>query len=130
MTGQQIKYIRFLLKKSGLLDQKDEVIQAISDGRTTHMRDLTTAETSSLIDLLSGGDDNPKVKDQMIRKMLSTAHAMGWELPDGKVDLARLNAWCEKYTPSKKPLDKIPYKELPGVVTVFDKVYLSFLKGL
>ncbi len=97
-----------------------------TNGRTTHLTDMTHAETNALIDSLIGKSD----KDAMVGKILSMAHEMGWELSSGKVDMRRVNAWCEKYTKQKRPLDKIPYEDLPAVVTTFEKVYLSFLKGI
>jgi len=46
------------------------------------------------------------------------------------VDMDRINAWCEKYTKLHKPIDKLEDNELPNVVTIFEKTYQSFLKGL
>lgn len=129
MTGQQIKYVRYLLTKAGLIDQKDEVVLAITEGRTSHLRDLNQDETQALIKSL-GEDENQAIKGRMVRKVLSMAHEMGWESEGGKVNMDRVNNWCLKYTSNKKTLDQLNMKELPGVVTAFEKVYLSFLKGL
>lgn len=129
MTGQQIKYVRYLLTKAGLIDQKDEVVLAITEGRTSHLRDMTQDETQALIKSL-GEDENQAIKGRMVRKVLSMAHEMGWETEGGKVNMERVNAWCLKYTSNKKTLDQLSLKELPAVVTAFEKVYLSFLKGL
>lgn len=126
MTTAQIKYVRGLLSKAGLSEQKDEIVYEYTDGRTTHLTDMNQTETAALIKALSGKSK----KDAMVGKILSMAHEMGWELPDGKVDMKRINAWCEKYTKQKKALDQIPVNELPAVVTVFEKVYMSFLKGI
>jgi hypothetical protein len=129
MTGQQIKYVRFLMTKAGMIDQKEEVVLAITDGRTSSLRDMTQEETQALIKSL-GEDENQAIKSRMVRKILSMAHEMGWEKDGGKVDMERVNNWCKKYTTSKKPLDELTLKELPAVVTIFEKAYLSFLKGI
>jgi hypothetical protein len=129
MTGQQIKYVRYLLTKAGLIDQKEEVVRAITDDRTASLRDMTQEETQALISSL-GEDENQKIKSRMVRKILSQAHEMGWEKDGGKVDMDRVNGWCQKYTNSKKTLDELTSKELPKVVTAFEKVYLIFLKGI
>jgi hypothetical protein len=129
MTAQQIKYVRFLLTKAGMIDQKEEVVLAMTEGRTSHLREMTHAETEALIKSL-GEDENQAIKGRMVRKVLSMAHEMGWEQDGGKVNMDRVNAWCQKYTSSHKTLDELSLKELPAVVTAFEKVYLSFLKGL
>jgi len=129
MTGQQIKYVRLLMTRAGMMDQKEELILAVTEGRTSSMREMTQEETQALIKSL-GEDDNQAIKGRMVRKMLSMAHEMGWELPDGKVNMDKVNAWCIKYGSPKKSLDQLKAKELPGVVTAFEKVYLSFLKSI
>lgn len=128
MTAQQIKYVRVLMAQNGLTEQKEEIVLAITDGRTSHLRDLNQEETKALIDSLTG--ENTKVKTRMVRKVISMAHEMGWELPGGKADMNRIDAWCLKYGSPKKKLDHYTQKELAGVVTAFQKVYVSFLKGL
>jgi len=126
MTPKQIKYIRYLLISGGMIEHKDDVILEATEGRTTHITEMTYSESNSLIKWLTG----EKSRDKQVGKILSMAHEMGWETPDGKVDMSRIDGWCGKYTIEKKALDKIGDKELPGVVTVFEKVYMSFLKGI
>jgi uncharacterized protein YqeY len=125
MTPNQIKYVRALLSRHGLTEQKDEVAMEFTEGRTTHLSEMTYAETAALIKAL---DENPRTAQ--VNKILSMAHEMGWELPGGKVDMGRIDAWCRKYTKQHLPLDNIPDEELPQVVSIFTKVYMSFLKGL
>lgn len=126
MTPKQIKYVMYLLGQHGLTDNREEIAWEVSGGRTSKLSELTYQETNALIKRLQGGG----ARDRMIGKMLSMAHEMGWEVEGGKVDMDRLNAWCVKYSPQHLPLDKIKDADLPGVVTVFEKVHLSFLKGL
>ncbi|AEL23868.1 hypothetical protein [Cyclobacterium marinum] len=126
MTKAQIKYVRGLLHRQGLTEEKDAVVLEYTGGRTTHLTEMRYGETNALIKFLAG----PSKKDAMTGKILSMAHEMGWELPGGKVDVQRVNAWCMKYTSCKQPLDKIPMNELPKVVTVFERVYMSFMKGI
>jgi hypothetical protein len=126
MTRAQIKYVRGLLHRKGLHDHKDAIVLEYTAGRTTHLTEMRQPETQALIKSLTG----PDKKDAMTGKILSMAHEMGWELPGGKVDMQRINNWCIKYTAHKKPLDQIPEKDLPKVVTVFEKVYMSFMRGV
>jgi hypothetical protein len=128
MTGQQIKYVRFLLSQAGLIEQKEELVMHVSDGRTKHLSDLTQAETKILIGILNSEDQ--EVKNRMINKLISLAHEMGWEREPGKVDMDRLNRWAFKYGPVKKKPDHMTVKELAATVTTLEKVHLKFLKGL
>ena len=128
MTGQQIKFVRFLMSKAGLSEQKEELVKHVSGDRTSHLSELTQAETKVLIGILNSEDQT--VKDRMVNKMISMAHEMGWESEPGKVNMGKLNAWCMKYGSVKKKPDHMSIKELAATVTAFEKVYLSFLKGL
>lgn len=128
MTGAQIKYVRLLMTKAGLVDQKEELVKHVSDGRTSHLSELTQAETKTLIGMLNSEDQD--VKTRMVNKMISMAHEMGWENEPGKVDMDRLNAWTVKYGSVKKKPDHMAVKELAATVTAFEKVYLSFLKAV
>lgn len=122
-----MKYVRGLLARNGLTDQKEDIVMEFTDGRTTHLRDMNYNEINDLINALKGGRTS---RDVQINKILSMAHEMKWETADGRVDMSRLNAWCRKYTHQHKSLDQIPDNDLPQVVTIFQKVYMSFLKGL
>lgn len=124
MTTQQMKYARFLLHRSGM--DKDEAVYAATGGRTTHLTEMHKEEFDGMMRALVG----ETARDRMIKKIISMGHEMGWELPDGKIDMGRINAWSRKYTRQKTDLDKIKADELPAVVSVFEKVYLTFLKGI
>jgi hypothetical protein len=124
MTPNQIKLGRYLITQNGL--DKDEAVHHFTGGRTTHLSEMTKVEFMKMVGALKG--ESPR--ERMTRKVLSMAHEMGWELHDGRVDMTRVNAWCRKYTKQKKDLDKVSEKDLPALVTVFEKVYVSFLKGI
>jgi len=126
MTTAQIKYVRGLLAKNGIMDMKEQLVSQYTNGRSTDLSDMNYQETQELINNLKGDDK----RGRMVRKMLSMAHEMLWETPEGKADMERINAWCEKYTEQHKKLDDLKTDELPAVVTTFTKVYKSFLKGI
>jgi hypothetical protein len=70
----------------------------------------------------------------MRKKIIALAHQMGWSTyhPDsGKkiADMPRINAWCSKYGYLHKALNAYTIEELPKLVTQFDNLYKSFLKG-
>lgn len=126
MTTAQIKYVRGLLARNGIMDMKEQLVSQYTNGRSTHLSDMTYQETQELINSLNGESK----RSRMVRKIISMAHEMLWEDENGKADMERINAWCEKYTAKHKPLNQIKTDELPAVVTTFTKVYKSFLKGI
>lgn len=126
MTEAQEKYVKMLLFKNERQDDAAELALQFSNGRTNELKELSHNETQQLIEFI--GEKQPP--NPMVNKLLYLAHNIGWELKDGKIDIERLNAWCVKYTTAKKPLNKIPEKELPIVVSVFEKMHQAHLNNL
>lgn len=126
MTPKQTQYVRTLLSREGVSSQENEYALEFSNHRTETLEDLTHAETQALIAEFS--EKSPA--DKMKGKILSMMHEMRWELPNGKVDIPRLNAWLIKHTPYHKPFDRLKEAELPIVVSLFEKMYKSFLKAV
>lgn len=126
MTEKQVNYTRTLLHKEGVSFMEADLALKYSNGKTADLSKLNHTETQAIIEYLGGKSD----KDKMQGKIMSMAHEMRWELPNGKVDVARLNAWCQKHTPFHKDFDALTIKELPKVVGIFEKVYESYLKAL
>lgn len=129
MTEKQKKYVRQLLNREGIAFMEEELCLEFSSGITKALGHLSQHQTQALIaHLREGAPKTPKQK--MVGKILSMAHEMRWELPNGKVDMDRLNAWCIKYNPHKKPLNAFTEAELPSVVSVFERMYKGYLKAL
>jgi len=126
MTPAQLKYVRRLMQREGISFMESEYALQFSQGRTTQLENLFYHETQELIGTLV----EPSSKSKMQRKILSMAHEMRWELPNGKVDMQRLNNWCVKHTPYHKPFNALTEAELPKVVSIYQKIYDAFLKGL
>lgn len=132
MTPKQVKLIRFLLNQCGLDElDKVEIVFEYTNGRTTSLKEMNQRETTKLVNTLNERLNPVKAKkDKQVGKILSMAHEMHWELPDGKVDMKRLDAFFLTRTPQKKKFREFTDAELPGLVTLFEKVYISFLKSL
>ena len=128
MTTKQIKFVRGLLSKAGLMDEKEEIVWNLTDGRTTHLTEMTYQETQEIIKMLKGQEAD--TRQNCLNKIFSQMHEMEWEHSNGKVDMSKLDEWCVKYTPFHVPLDDIDDDNIPLLVTLFDKVYQSFLKGI
>lgn len=133
MTPKQIKMIRFLLAKCGVNEEhdKEDLVYEYTDGRTASLSDMRHRETVALVNALNARLNPDKLKrDKQVGKILSLAHEMHWELKSGKVDMARVDNFCLTQTKQKKTLKEFTDAELPKLVTLFEKVYISFLKGL
>ena len=126
MTQKQLKFVSNLISREGLSFQENDIALQFSNGRTDNLEDLTHSETQNLINEFK--ERTPK--DKMKGKILSMAHEMRWELPNGKVDFNRLNAWCKKHTPYHKQFDDLQESELTTVVSIFEKLYKGFLKAV
>lgn len=106
-------------------DERHELAFAFSDGRTSSTRELRAYECNNLIHhlekMLKAHPEEVKHYN-MRRKVFSLAHQLGWELPNGKVDMVRLNGFCLKRTACKKPLLAMTVKELVAVVTQLENI--------
>jgi len=60
----------------------------------------------------------------------SQTHELKTSPAPGKIDLPRLDAWCEKYGEFHKPLNSHSFPELCKLVTQFQKVYRTYIKNL
>ncbi len=70
--------------------------------------------------------DRETAEYKMANKVKYYARQMGWEI-EGKLDTARLDAWCVRSGKFKKELAKHSYGELCELVTQVEKVYRSLI---
>ncbi len=132
-TPKQLSFIHVLLNQLGMADKevKAELAFTYSAGRTSSTSELNQDEVKALINFLKKEAKQPdSPKEKMVRKILSMAHEMRWELPGGKVDMNRLNDWCVKYGYKHKPLDQHTESELSLIVTQFERMYQDFMQGI
>jgi hypothetical protein len=90
-------------------------------------------EAAALIGHLKSLDNEEKGSTKMRNKIISMAYEMNWTKAskDGAlgIDMDHVNNWCKSYGYLKKKLDNYTYKELPQLVSQFEGVYKSYLKG-
>lgn len=113
-------------------EAKEDLVSQFTEGRTTSTREMKTTEAIALIRALNGQVDSfrPNDKaDRMRKKILALCHEMKWELPDGKVNMDRVNGFCLSRGYLKKPLDEYSAKELPSLVTQFENLHKNYLKN-
>jgi len=128
-TKGQVACIRTMLAKLHLAADKEAIIAGASQQRTTSTRELSTTEATLLIRWLKSQDPEEVSAEKMRKKIISQARGMGW-VANGKADMQRLDAWMMKSSYLHKKINQYRYPELPKLVTQFERVYLSFLKGI
>ncbi|GGG33273.1 phage protein GemA/Gp16 family protein [Hymenobacter glacieicola] len=133
----QNKYLHKLLNDLDLMDVKKELVASFSGKGSESSKDLHYTEADSLIKYLerqsSGALPTPEeeeASDKMRRKILSLAHEMQWELDNGKVDMARVNAWCQSKGFGKKVLNDYNHDQLTKLVSQFKIVHKKHLQEL
>lgn len=130
MNANQITKVRAMLSKAGVSKQKESIVSSFTNGRTESLTAMTQSETEEIINYLNGLIGNAPDKNQPMRKKIfARAFEMRWTI-DGKLDIDRVNNWCKSYGYLHKELDKYTSEELPKLVSQFDNVYKSFLKGI
>lgn len=130
----QIAKIYTLLGAHGLRDEKENIVSAFTAGRTTSVRAMKDKEAAALIGHLVSLDPLENSATKMRNKIISMAYEMRWTKPTGSgvhiIDMDHVNNWCKSHGYLKKRLDDYTYSELPKLVSQFEEVYRSYLKGL
>jgi N-acetyl-gamma-glutamylphosphate reductase len=157
MRADLNKQLHALLTQTGLMHAKQLLVESYSSGRETSSTGLKDHEAIEMIKYLKSelkkqqakntdpqhiGNVMPTIKQNtpaqqantMRKKIIALAHQMGWSAvhptSGNKIaDMARINAWCEKYGYLHKELNAYTLEELPKLVTQFVNLYNSFLKG-
>lgn len=131
LNRAQLICINVLMRKLGLETQSKTLVDSFTNKRSTSRADLYFDEAIDLIKWLKSQDPEEKKAEVMRRKMISLAHEMNWRVSGTfKVDMRRLDDWCVRYGYLHKKLNQYLYKELPKLVSQFEGVHQSFLKGI
>lgn len=134
MNTQLNRELYALLNNTGLMEQKESLVIAFSNGREESTKGLTEKEAGELIAYLRR-QPNPQdqAADKMRKKIISMAHELGWHnLVNGKwvIDMRSIDTWCLRYGYLKKEFNKYTVEELPMLVTQFQKVYEGHLSKI
>lgn len=128
MTPQQNKILHSLLTQLQLMPQKQNLIFGFTNGKSQSSKDMSYKEAQQLISYLNQqSQQHQEASNTMRRKILSMAHRLLWLLPNGKVDVQRVNNWCIANSYLKKPLNKYSYTELPQLVSQFTTMYQYYV---
>lgn len=126
----KFKKMMALLTKNGLQGYRHRWCYEYSNGRTESSKELQLTEVENIITAL---EDPFKINDKadtMRKKCLALAHQMRWELAGGKIDINRVDEFCTKRGYLKKPFNDYTQKELPLLITQFEKANQHFLNNL
>ena len=136
MTKSQNGQLNALLTQTNMTAHKADLVLSYTAGRSESRADLSEAEAAGLIAYLRkqpGAATAPKQTppgDAMRKKIIHMARTMGWETPERKADMPRINAWCKQYGQFHKRLNDHSPTELPALVTQMEKVYASYLRDV
>lgn len=122
---QQNNRLYGLLAKLGLgSEDRADLCRQFSGGRTRSSRELLAQEADQLIAHLErlAEHGEPGKLYRMRRKVYSLAHELGWERPDGTVDVERLDTWCLHYGRTKKGFHDHTLGELRDLITQLEIV--------
>lgn len=130
----QIITIHAILAKMGLdKEYKQGLVQTYSDGRETSTTQLTFSEAVRLIEDLQkqvGWTPEQVLADQKRKRIFAVAHKLGLELPDGRVDIERVDRFCIEKGHLHKPLMDYSAAELSKLIYQFDQWYKDHLKRI
>lgn len=147
-TSSQNKRLHQLLNELRIKGEKETLVAAHTQGRTTSSREMYDYEAAQLISTLTvekmkrdgkllpaSQVPEPKEKtpnewvkaQKMRRKMCSLAHTILWKDHLGKADIKRINNWCIKNGKYKKALNEHSYKELIQLVSQFETMVKRIL---
>lgn len=101
-----------------------------SNGRTESSKELTGPEVDAIIKSIEENFKTDDKANRMRKKILAFAHNMRWELAGNKIDMKRVNDYCCTYGYLKKPLNYYKPKELPLLVSQFEKAHDHFIKNI
>lgn len=126
----KFKRMMALFTKHNLQGRRHAWVWEFSKGRTESSKELHDAEVDAIINAIEKHFKTQDSADLMRKKVIALAHQMRWELPGGKIDMKRVNNFCETYGYLKKPLNKYSVKELPLLVSQFEKAHEHFINNI
>jgi polyhydroxyalkanoate synthesis regulator phasin len=141
ITPPQNRRLHQLVNQAKIHEEdKRALIHEFTNGKSTSSKDLLKDQAQHLIqhleeklDLVATAPtiEQEVASDKMRRKILSLSHEMRWYLPGtGKVDMKRVNDWCQARGFGKKVLNQYTHDELTKLVFQFKKVYSTYLLDL
>ena len=132
VTAEKIKKIHTLLKKKGLMEEKETMLDSISDGRAAHTKDLTCEEARQWIAFLT--DDKAALQDKQV-ELKNSIWCAAWDMgliygdtdDDYEMNKAKLNMFCRQRGTVKKNIEEQNLFELRKTFRQFNEMYTKFI---
>lgn len=132
-STKYIRQIRAIMSAKGISNEdKEAICMSVSQGATSSLRSLTDTQAISIIRQLNGQPDTPPKPGKgqaMRRKIIALCHEMGWKNTDGTINMTRVDAYCTQRGYLKKALNHYTTRELPKLVTQFERLHASFIRN-
>ena len=145
ISKTQIMAFHVLLRDFGLTDDKADIVFEMSKGRTRTTTMLSFDEALAWINAMNkkkrdaGKVNENDERQKMLKYIIAMSHEIGFIKKEVRVvrgggtkevnNYDDMHAWIKKYGYLKKDLNKYTYKELPMLVTGFENMYKSKMKG-
>ncbi|MBD3748963.1 MAG: hypothetical protein IE931_05660 [Sphingobacteriales bacterium] len=127
---KHFKKMMALMTKHKLQGHRHRWCWEFSKGRTESSKDLHDAEVLAIIASIEAHFKGQDKADVMRKKILAFAHQMRWELPNGAVDMDKVNAFCLNHGYLHKPLNDYSEKELPILINQVEKARDHFISKI
>lgn len=127
MNPKLNKQLHSLLALQGLMEQKAELVNTATDGRTSSSSDMTDTEAQKLIDaikpigIITKTNMDEAKKTNTIRKCFSLFRLMGYYKGE-KPDYDRINQFCLHRSAAKKRLTDMDVKELSNLIYQLNRI--------
>ncbi len=126
----QLQKLHALLSNLGLVDQKQEMVYAMTDGRTTSSKDLSMDEARKLISNLAKYDPKERQKNLIFSLAYKAGIIYGESDADKKMNAAKLNMFLKERGVVKKELNQMNFDELVKVHRQFEGIVRNNKKSL
>jgi len=129
ILGEQNRALHALLHQLGLMDQKADLVDQASKGRTRSSKDMTWAEADYLIRILRA--QKKERTSKQIGKIIHLLCLMGYVREDATPDYNRINKFVQNIgsrNPQRKTLHYLNIQELNAVVTQVEAMYKNEVK--
>lgn len=120
----QNRALHSLLSQLNLLDQKADLIEQYTDGRTRSSREMSEREAEALVSALK--QEKERQTKKSIAKAIHLLCLLGYVRGNGDPDYGRINTFIQNIgsnNPHRKTLHYLNRKELNAVVTQIEAMY-------
>lgn len=124
ITYTQNKAMHSLLHQLGLMDQKKDLVEQCTNGRTSSSREMSRDEADYMVRILQA--QKKERTGKQIGKIIHLLSLLGYVRADGTPDYTRINTFIRNIgsrNPRGVNLNYLTVQELNQVVTQVEQIY-------